>query len=111
MDIIRKLIPSELKQQVKTKVLSALTAEPEMASRIATRVIRVGVINYLTWDYAEEKARMLKYLERRRIGEFEYTFSDSCTKPTLYAFHLRLYAQRLAWRTGGDAIGCETALA
>lgn len=85
MQIIAKLIPLKMKQRMKSKLLQALSAEPEIVSRIATRVIKTGLVNYLEWDYPAEKLRVLRYLEQRRQGEFEYTFSESSTKPTLYA--------------------------
>lgn len=74
-----------MKQRIKTKLLNRLSAEPEIISRVATRVLQRGVPNYLKWDYQTERLRVLRYLEQRRVGEFAYTFSASSTKPTLYA--------------------------
>jgi hypothetical protein len=73
-----------MKQKIKQLLLRRLWAKPEIISRIATRVVNVGVSNYLTWDYQSEKARVLRCLEGRRCGRYEYTFSASSTRSTLY---------------------------
>ncbi len=85
MNFINQLLPSQQKQKFKARVLNSLSAEPEIVARMATRVIKVGVSNYLNWNYREEKQRILAYLEQRRTTEFEFRFSASSTMPTLYA--------------------------
>lgn len=85
MQVLNRLVPTGMKQYAKKRLLNALSAEPEIVSRIATRVTKTGVANYFDWDYQAERLRILHYVEQRRKGEFEYTFSVSSTKPTLYA--------------------------
>ena len=85
MHFISQFLSVEQKQKFKARILNSLSAEPEIVSRVATRVVKVGVVNYLNWNYREEKQRILGYLEQRRVGEFEFKFSANSTMPTLYA--------------------------
>lgn len=85
MTLLRKIIPERLKGQIKARLLRSLHAEPEIVSIVASRVTARGVPNYLAWDFEAEKRRLLAYIERRRVGAYEYRFSASAPKPTAYA--------------------------
>jgi prenyltransferase beta subunit len=85
MKLVNRLLPLGPKQRLKCYLLASLSAEPEVISRIATRVVKTGVVNYLNWSYQDERLRTLNHLARQRTGGFEYRFSTSSTKPTLYS--------------------------
>jgi len=85
MNPLRLLLSERCNRALKNRVMRAVHAESEIVSRLATRVAKRGVENYLSWSYDAEKARLLACLEKRRAGAFTYTFSISASVPTVYS--------------------------
>lgn len=110
--MLRYFEPHALKDTIKGLLLKRLSAEPEIVSRIATRVIRQGFPAYLNWDFHEEKRRVLSYLAKRQVGEFDYTFSPSSTKPTVYSsiyacMLLGLFGELRSWPSNRKRQWCD----
>jgi len=84
MKLFHRFIPASLKERLKPHLLAVLHAEPEITSRIATRIVRAGLPRYLRWSYEAEKEETLGYLESLRLGTYAYKFARSSPQATLY---------------------------
>ena len=85
MKALRRIVPERMKCTVKARILHSLHAQPEIVARVAGRVTGRGVPNYVSWDFAAEKRRLLDCIEKRRSGPFSFRFSASAPQPTAYA--------------------------
>lgn len=74
----------EVKKQLKTQLMRRLHAREEIISRLATRVLRVGLPRRLTWTYDAHADEVLRYVDRCHLGGFDYAFATSTESPVLY---------------------------
>ena len=82
---MKQMIPYNLRSRIKLALMDRYRLAPERTAAIPTLVLQRGVTNFLSFEYEEMKKKTLAYLQTRRSGAYEYTYSESAGVPTLYS--------------------------
>ena len=83
--MIKKIIPSILKDKAKNKIRSTLHLVPIRYLQLANIIISKGITNMISFSYDELKTKTLQYVESLKIDDFSYKYAYSRNSPTLYA--------------------------